>query len=54
MTASVAVLIASMLVLVFELEYPFRSDLGIDAAPWLGFQAHVHLMQDRGSAAMRM
>jgi len=53
MTASVAVLIVSMFVLLFELVFPFRSDFGIGPAPWPGFAAHVHLMEDRGSAAMR-
>ncbi len=54
MTASVAVIISSMFVLIFELEHPFRGDLGIRPAAWKGFLDHVRFMDSQGMPNMRM
>lgn len=45
MTATVATIIVSTLVLLFELQYPFRSDVGIGPDAWTGAVAHIHEMQ---------
>jgi hypothetical protein len=45
MTSTVTTIIVSALVLLFELQYPFRSDVGIDPAAWNGAVAHIHEMQ---------
>jgi hypothetical protein len=37
-------MIASMLVLLFELQYPFRSDIGIGPELWQGAVAHIKQM----------
>jgi hypothetical protein len=44
MTGSVAVLIATMFVLLFELQYPFRSRIGIQPTPWEAVIAHIQYM----------
>ena len=44
MTGSVAILIATMFVLLFELQYPFRSALGIAPTPWQAMNAHIRYM----------
>jgi len=54
MTSTVAILIASMLVLLFELQYPFRSSVGVKADTWYGFLEHVQLMQSGSQHNMRM
>jgi hypothetical protein len=53
MTSSVAVIVATMFTLVFELQYPFRSDLGITPAAWTGVMRHIDAM-DMGPPGMRM
>ncbi|HEX3429758.1 MAG TPA: hypothetical protein VHT03_02635 [Rhizomicrobium sp.] len=45
MTAMVTVIIVSALVLLFELQYPFRSDVGIGPDAWNDAVAHIHQMQ---------
>jgi hypothetical protein len=45
MSSTVVVLIASMLVLLFELQYPFRSDIGIPPTAWYRAIEHIHEMQ---------
>lgn len=45
MTSAVAVLISSTLILLFELQYPFRSGTSIPAEDWKGVVAHIELMQ---------
>jgi hypothetical protein len=45
MTSAVAVLIVSMLVLLFELQYPFRSDIGIGADVWKETVEHIRLIE---------
>jgi Protein of unknown function (DUF4239) len=54
MTSTVVTIIVSILVLLFELQYPFRSDVGIDASAWQGAVAHIHEMQTGPMPAMRM
>jgi hypothetical protein len=54
MTGLVAGVIASMLILSFELQYPFRGDNGISPAVWTGLLAHIQDMDEHGSPAMRM
>jgi hypothetical protein len=54
MTALVAAVIASMLVLTFELQYPFRGDLRISPVAWTHLRAHIEDMDEHGAPAMRM
>jgi hypothetical protein len=54
MTSTVVTMIASILVLLFELQYPFRSDVGIGPELWKGALAHLHQMQDGTMPGMRM
>ncbi|MDB5027980.1 MAG: hypothetical protein JWO66_1669 [Candidatus Eremiobacteraeota bacterium] len=54
MTSAVAVIVASMFVLIFELQYPFRGALGIPPNAWTGFLQHVRYMDTRGMPSMRM
>lgn len=53
MTGSVAVLIVTMFVLLFELQYPFRSQLGVSDAAWTSLIAHIEWM-DRMANPMSM
>ncbi|MBV8689339.1 MAG: DUF4239 domain-containing protein [Candidatus Eremiobacteraeota bacterium] len=54
MTSIVAVIIASTLTLLFELQYPFRSSVGVGPAAWEATIDHIHLMQTGSQANMRM
>jgi hypothetical protein len=54
MTAAVAIVVVSVLVLLFELQYPFRSGLGLQPDAWSSFIEHIHLMQNAGQMDMRM
>ena len=54
MTSTVVTVIASILVLLFELQYPFRSGVGIGPEAWQGALAHLHQMQTGELADMRM
>ncbi|MGD0192198.1 MAG: hypothetical protein ABSD74_15770 [Rhizomicrobium sp.] len=54
MTATVVTIIVSTLVLPFELQYPFRSDVGIRPEAWIGAVEHIHEMQTGSMANMRM
>jgi hypothetical protein len=45
MTSTVSTIIVSTLVLLFELQYPFRSDVGIGPDAWMGAVDHIHQMQ---------
>ena len=45
MSSTVVVLITSMLVLLFELQYPFRSDIGIPPTPWNHAIEHIRQME---------
>lgn len=53
MIASVAVIIASMFVLIFELQFPYRSGMAIESAPWVGVIDHIRYMDAEG-ASMHM
>ena len=54
MTGAVTVIISTTLVLLFELEYPFRTGLGIKASDWIAVIDHIHLMQTGQQSGMRM
>lgn len=54
MTSTVVTMIASILVLLFELQYPFRSDIGISSELWQGAHEHLHEMQEGAMPGMRM
>ncbi len=54
MTSTVVTMIASILVLLFELQYPFRSDIGIGPDLWKGARDHLHQMQEGDMPGMRM
>jgi hypothetical protein len=49
MTSTVVAVVVSILMLLFELEYPFRSDIGVTPAAWVHAISHIHEMQ-RGEA----
>ena len=54
MTSTVVTIIVSILVLLFELQYPFRSDIGIGPELWQGAHAHLHEMENGDMMGMRM
>jgi hypothetical protein len=54
MTSTVVTMIASILVLLFELQYPYRSDVGIGSDAWKGALSHLHQMQSGEMKGMRM
>ena len=54
MTSVVAIVVTSTLVLLFELQYPFRSDLRIPPDDWTGAIAHIQAMQAGPQSGMRM
>jgi hypothetical protein len=54
MTATVTIVITSLLVLLFELQYPFRSDLRIPPTSWTAAIDHIHIMQSGSQMDMRM
>jgi hypothetical protein len=54
MTSTVVTIIVSILVLLFQLQYPFRSDVGIGPEAWQGALAHIHDMQKGEMPGMRM
>ena len=53
MTSIVVTIIVSTLVLLFELQYPFRSDIGIGPGAWQGALAHLQLMEHGSMKDMR-
>jgi hypothetical protein len=54
MTAIVTTIIVSTLVLLFELQYPFRSSIGIGPDAWTRAIEHLKEMQGGEMAGMRM
>jgi hypothetical protein len=54
MTATIVTLIVSILVLLFELQYPFRSNIAIGPEAWQRAQAHIQEMQSGHLMNMRM
>jgi len=54
MTSTVVTIIVSTLVLLFELQYPFRSDVGIGPDAWTGAIAHIREMQSDERMPMQM
>ena len=46
-------MIGAVMVLLFELQYPFRSDVGIGPDVWQGAIAHIHQMQVGNQMNMR-
>jgi hypothetical protein len=54
MTATVVTIIVSTLLLPFELQYPFRSDVGIGPDAWIGAVKHIHEMPTGSMPNMRM
>jgi hypothetical protein len=54
MTSSVVVIVTSLLILLFELQYPFRTNLRISPDSWLGVVAHIRIMQTGTQSYMRM
>jgi hypothetical protein len=54
MTATVVTIIVSTLVLLFELQFPFRSSVGIGPDAWVGAVDHIHEMQTGPMMDMKM
>ncbi len=54
MTSSVVIIITATLVLLFELQYPFRSDVGLEPGAWQRAMDHIQQMQGSGLEHMRM
>lgn len=54
MTSCVAIVVTATLVLLFELQYPFQSDLRIQPDDWSAVVTHIQYMQGGPQAAMRM
>jgi hypothetical protein len=54
MTSAVTVIIVSLIVIILELQYPFRGDLGIPPNAWVGLLNHIHYMDTFSPANMRM
>lgn len=54
MTSAVTVLITAMLVMIFELQYPFRGDLGIRPTAWVALLDHIRYMDRYSPMNMRM
>jgi hypothetical protein len=53
MTATVVAIMAAILVLLFELQYPFRSSVSIPAQAWSEAIHHIHQMQAGALMDMR-
>jgi hypothetical protein len=54
MTATVTITITSALVLLFELQYPFRTDLRITPISWSATIDHIYLMQTDSRSSMKI
>jgi Protein of unknown function (DUF4239) len=54
MTSAVALMIATMFVLIFELQFPFRSAMRIPPTQWTALIQHIDSMDGGPQATMRM
>lgn len=54
MTATVVTMIVSMLVLLFELQSPFRSSIGVTSEAWVAAREHDQQMMHGAMAGMQM
>jgi hypothetical protein len=54
MTSTVVTIVVSTLILLFELQYPFQSDVGIGPDAWESAVVHIHEMQTAPLKNMRM
>jgi len=54
MTSTVVAVMVPTMVLLFELQYPFRSDVGVGPDAWRYAIAHIHQMQGGSLPNMRM
>lgn len=54
MTSTVVIMIASTMTLLFELQYPFRSSIGVGPQAWNAALHHIHEMQTAPMPNMRM
>lgn len=54
MTSAVTIIITTTLVMLFELQYPFRGGMGIAPADWMGAIDHIHWMMTSSPANMLM
>lgn len=54
MTSTVATIMVCTMVLLFELQDPFRSDVGVGPEAWRDAVGHIHQMQTGTLAGMRM
>jgi len=54
MTSAVTVIVTTTLVLLFELQSPFQSDLRIPPNDWNGVITHIQFMQNGAQSGMRM
>jgi hypothetical protein len=54
MTSTIVTMIVSIMVLLFELQNPFRSSVGIPPDAWRGALAHLHQMQTGTLKDMQM
>lgn len=54
MTSAVTIIVTTTLVLLFELQCPFQSDLRITPDDWNGVVNHIEFMQDGSQREMRM
>lgn len=54
MTSTVVTITVCMMVLLFELQYPFRSDIGVSADAWRDAVKHIHQMQTGSIISMRI
>lgn len=54
MTSAVVVIVVATLVMLFELQFPFRSGVGIDSEAWQSAVQHIGQMQQGAMPGMRM
>lgn len=54
MTSAVTIIVSATLVMLFELQYPFQSDLRIQPTEWSAVVTHIDYMMSGPLAGMRM